>query len=349
MSVELALFSTVSQREVSTPQHQIFADAAEQVRLAEQIGFGTAWFPEHHFTNYSICPNPIMLAGHVAASTSRIRVGPAVVVVPLHHPIRVLEELALLDQLSGGRLAVGLGGGYQEHEFAKFGRDIRKNQTYIIEFLDILDQFLRAGSIELDGELGTIPPTRFTLRTQQANPPIFLASGTSAAPIAQRIAARGYCPIVSMVGNSTATMIDKHKAIEAAYREAGGEADTMPFALNQYMYVTRDLAEARRAAEAVRYVLRMHAAMRRPEASLDGSLLKEMPFDGEPSADELIERLAIGEPSKVADHLNHQLDAMRASQLSFIMGLPGLSSADTLRSMHSFGQDVLPKLQGWAA
>lgn len=197
----------------------------------------------------------------------------------------------------------------------------------------------------MDGEFGTIPRTRFTLRPQQSNPPIFLASGTSTPPVMRRIVERGYCPIVSMVGNSTATMIEKYRAIETVYRAGGGDADSMPFALNQYMYVTRDRADARRAAEAVRYVLRVHAAMRRPQADLDGSVFTEVPFEGEPSVDELIERLAIGDPGKVAEHLDHQLDTMRPSQLSFIMGLPGMSSMDTLRSMHTFGDEVLPKLE----
>jgi alkanesulfonate monooxygenase SsuD/methylene tetrahydromethanopterin reductase-like flavin-dependent oxidoreductase (luciferase family) len=347
--MEFALFSTVSQRDDTRSQHQIFSDACDQVGLAEQIGFGTAWFPEHHFTNYSICPNPTMLAAYVAAKTSRIKVGPAVVVVPLHHPIRVIEELALLDQLSDGRLAVGLGGGYQEFEFHKFGLDMAKNRTYFSDFLEIFEQYLHTGTIEFHGELASIPKTLFTLRPKQQHPPVYIASGTTEPTVQKRMIHGGYASIVSMVGNSTAAMIERHRAIERAYRESGGAEAVMPFALNQYMYVTRDPAEARQAAEAVIYVMRVHAAMKSRHVQLDGSLMKDVPFDGEPSVDDLLTRLAIGHPDVVAERLAEQIRAMKPQQMSFIMGLPGMSARDTLSSMTCFGEFVVPQLQSLAA
>ncbi|MDQ0137778.1 alkanesulfonate monooxygenase SsuD/methylene tetrahydromethanopterin reductase-like flavin-dependent oxidoreductase (luciferase family) [Neorhizobium galegae] len=344
--MELALFSTVSQRDSTYNQHQIFSNATDQVRLAEQLGFGTAWFPEHHFTNYSICPNATMLAGYVAGRTSKIKVGPAVVVVPLHHPIRVLEELALVDQLSDGRLAIGLGGGYQEFEFFKFGRDMSKNRVYFSEFLDIFDQYMRTGGIELDGELAQIPKTLFTLKLKQKAPAVYVASGTGEEIVQKRMIAGNYAAIVSMVGNTTAIMAERHRQIELAYRKAGGAEAVMPFALNQYLYVTRDPAEARRAAESVIYVMRVHSAMKGKNVQLDGSLMKDVPFEGEPTVDEILSRLSIGDPEVVAERLNQQINLMSPKQMSFIMGLPGLSSKDILRSMESFGNYVIPKLKG---
>jgi len=342
--MELALFSTVSQRDQSKTQNKIFMEACDQVAFAEQLGFGTAWFPEHHFTNYSICPNPTMLAAYVAARTSRIRVGPAVVVVPLHHPIRVIEELALLDQLSDGRLAIGLGGGYQEFEFHKFGLDIAHNRAYFSDFLDIFDQYMKTGEIEFDGALASIPKTLFTLRPKQTAPQVFIASGTAEPSVQERMIAGNYASIVSMVGNSTDWVIDKHRQIEHVYRACGGTAAVMPFALNQYLYVTRDPKAARKAAEAVIYVMRVHSAMRNKYAQLDGSLMKDLPAPNEPSVDELLERLAIGAPETVAERLSRQVRDLQPMQMSFIMGLPGMTSQETLASMELLGTGVLPHL-----
>lgn len=347
--MEIALFSTVSQRDQNKSQHAIFSEACDQVRLAEQLGFGTAWFPEHHFTNYSICPNATMLAAYVAGRTTKIHVGPAVVVVPLHHPIRVVEELAFVDQLSDGRLSIGLGGGYQEFEFHKFGRDMAKNRTYFLNFLDIFDQYMKTGSIAFDGDLATIPKTHFTLRTKQKAPAVYLASGTTEEAVQKQMCANGYASIISMVGNPTSVLVERHSQIEKVYRDAGGAEDIMPFALNQYLYVTRDPAEARRAAEAVIYVMRVHAAMKSKNVELNGSMMKDVPFPGEPTVDELLARLSIGDPDTVAARLNEQIRLMKPKQLSFIMGLPGMSSRDTLVSMECFGKYVMPQLVPSAA
>ncbi|MDH6147557.1 MULTISPECIES: LLM class flavin-dependent oxidoreductase [Paraburkholderia] len=342
--MELALFSTVSQRDPAKSQNSIFMEACDQVGLAEQLGFGTAWFPEHHFTNYSICPNPTMLAAYAAARTSRIKVGPAVVVVPLHHPIRVVEELALLDQLSDGRLAIGLGGGYQEFEFHKFGLEIAKNRAYFSDFLEIFNQYMSTGAIEFDGTLASIPKTLFTLRPKQRAPQVYIASGTTDAAVQKRMVSGQYASIVSMVANSTDWVIEKRGQIEEVYRACGGPAPVMPFALNQYLYVTQDPKAARKAAEAVIYVIRVHAAMKNKEAQLDGSLMKNEPAPNEPTVDELLGRLAIGDPETVAERLVRQRRALRPVQMSFIMGLPGMSSAETLVSMELFGKSVMPHL-----
>jgi alkanesulfonate monooxygenase SsuD/methylene tetrahydromethanopterin reductase-like flavin-dependent oxidoreductase (luciferase family) len=285
-----------------------------------------------------------MLAAFVAAKTTRIRVGPAVVVVPLHHPIRILEELALLDQLSDGRVSIGLGGGYQEFEFHKFGADMANNRAAFADFMQIFHQYTTTGVVEHVGEVSSIPRTAFTLRLKQRRPAVFIASGTSEPAVQRRMVDGGYASIVSMVGNTTAAMVERHRAINRAYRAAGGTAERMPFAYNQYMYVTHDPVQARRAAESVLYVMRVHAAMKSKDVQLDGSFMKDVPFEGEPSVETLLGRLAIGDPSTVAERLQEQMKQMQPTTMSFIMGLPGISHADVMQSMECFATDVMPGL-----
>ena len=131
--MQFGLFSLMTRRERSQTPRQIYADMVEHVRLAEQMGFDVAWFAEHHFSNYCLCPSPLTLAMFVAPQTSRIRLGPAVVVAPLYQPLRLLEDIAVLDSVSNGRLVLGLGSGYQQYEFHKFGVDLKAGRDILLE------------------------------------------------------------------------------------------------------------------------------------------------------------------------------------------------------------------------
>lgn len=94
----------------------------EEVRLMEALGYWCCWFAEHHFAGYALMPDCLLMAAAAARETSRIRLGAGVVVLPFqHHPIRVVEQAAMMDCLSKGRLELGFGRGYQPHEFTGFG------------------------------------------------------------------------------------------------------------------------------------------------------------------------------------------------------------------------------------
>src|SRR5438876_11676756 len=95
----------------------IVRDEVDQMVLAEDLGYDSIWLTEHHYADYGLSSAPSVLLATVAARTTRIRLGMAVYVVPFHHPLRLAEETASLDILSGGRLTVGLGRGNRPLEF----------------------------------------------------------------------------------------------------------------------------------------------------------------------------------------------------------------------------------------
>ena len=111
--MDFGVFNLLQHRDRSKSPHQVIEEALSHTRLAEELGFGRVWFAEHHFSNYSLCPSPLIFCAQAAAMTKRIRVGSAVRILPLHEPARVIAEIALVDTLSGGRLDVGVGSGYQ--------------------------------------------------------------------------------------------------------------------------------------------------------------------------------------------------------------------------------------------
>ena len=108
----------------------------DQAVYAETIGMHSAWIGEHHFNRRGCVPVPVV--ANIAAHTQRIRLGPAVVVLPIHHPIHVAEEWASLDQLSGGRVDFATARGYDIQEFAPFGTDFQDSADVFSEGLDLL-------------------------------------------------------------------------------------------------------------------------------------------------------------------------------------------------------------------
>src|ERR671936_2513032 len=106
------------------PSDEVYARAIEQAQAAEDLGFRNVWLAEHHFSTYGYLGRPVQLATYIAAKTTTLRVGTAVIVVPLHHPLVIAEEIATLDLLAGGRVDIGLGRGYQRYEFERLGLEI---------------------------------------------------------------------------------------------------------------------------------------------------------------------------------------------------------------------------------
>ena len=103
---------------------EMYARAVEHAQAAEALGFRNIWLAEHHFSTYGYLARPVQLATYLAAKTTRLRVGTAVIVVPLHHPLIIAEEIATLDLLAGGRVDIGLGRGYQHYEFERLGLEL---------------------------------------------------------------------------------------------------------------------------------------------------------------------------------------------------------------------------------
>src|SRR5215475_2336724 len=114
-------------------------EQVDQACFAETAGFAGIWLTEHNFTGESVYCDPIPLASVVAARTSRIRIGFAVIQLSLRHPIRLATQLALLDNLSGGRLDVGVGHGtnYNEYEFMGYGLRSHDSRERMAETLDV--------------------------------------------------------------------------------------------------------------------------------------------------------------------------------------------------------------------
>lgn len=338
--MELGLFSLLPQRDICKPVGEVYGETLDLIGLAEEIGFDTAWLTEHHFGNYCMCPSPLMLASHVAARTTRIRLGMAVLVLPLYHPMRLLEEIGMVDQLSGGRLVLGYGSGYQAFEFERFGLDLKDNWAITHEILDILEMGMAEGRVAYEGKHFTVPEAGIGVPVMQTpRPPVFIA-GNEPGYLA-RAARSGYTPIVTVGGGGLDALLGVRSHIEKHFAGAG-HTGPLPFAINRTVYVTDDKADARDAAERVLYTMRLVMAFRAHTEEIRGIEVLPKPFENEPPVETILENLPIGDAESCAEKIAHEVKATGAGHFSMFCQFGGLDHGRARRSLERIGGEVLP-------
>lgn len=153
----------------------------EQVTLAEELGWECQWFTEHHFLQYGgPIPNPAIMLAAAAARTSRIRLGSAISILPLHHPIQTAEDYAMVDALSGGRLEFGIGRGNTLLDYEHYGISRDESHARLNESLDIIRKAWSQERFSHHGEYWRIDDCTLTPRPEQSAagglPPIWVAS-----------------------------------------------------------------------------------------------------------------------------------------------------------------------------
>lgn len=117
---------------------QVYARALDRIAIMDQTGFDAVWLAEHHFSDFSVCPSVHMVGTLAAARTRRLRIGTAVSLAPFYHPLRLAEEVALLDVISGGRVNWGAGRGFARVEFENFGVPPEESSSRFREAVEIV-------------------------------------------------------------------------------------------------------------------------------------------------------------------------------------------------------------------
>jgi alkanesulfonate monooxygenase SsuD/methylene tetrahydromethanopterin reductase-like flavin-dependent oxidoreductase (luciferase family) len=238
------------------PHRAVHARVTQEVLRADAMGFDYAWVAEHHFSNqYGIMPDVFVYAGYLAALTKRIKIGTAVVTLPLANPLRVAENAAFVDILSNGRFALGLGSGYRQYEFDGFGVDFDARRDIQEEALPLLMQLFRSKrvdhrgrhfNVKVDGDYELFPHAQ-----QLPHPPILLAGATD-----RSIAVAGRMGFGLML--STWTPFEGLAKQVRHYREAletaPAEARTNPgfghVDIARWVYVAETDAKAKAESEA---------------------------------------------------------------------------------------------------
>ena len=238
MKVGLAL-NMLSQ--AGRPDAAVVAEHLALGDLAEPLGFDSLFALEHHFTGYAMSPSPCQLLSYFAGRTRRITLGTAVIVLPWHDPIRVAEEIALLDVLSGGRTVFGFGRGAASVEYEGFRIDQGEARPRFIEAAKIIQLALTRDSFAFDGEFFSIPHT--SIRPRSVSHPERRFYGTAVSPDSVEVMAKlGFSMLVIMQNEWPKAAADIHRFNAIAAAE--GYAPRPPMILTNV-----SVAESRAEAE----------------------------------------------------------------------------------------------------
>lgn len=177
-------------------QREIYAEGFEHMRAAERLGFASLWAPEHHLTEDGYNPAPLPLLAAMAARTERVQLGTAVLLLPFHHPVLVAEEAAVVDNLSGGRLVLGVALGYRVSEFANLGVDRRGRGARLEEGIEVIRRCWTEERFSFHGRHFQLRDVACAPRpVQRPHPPIVLGARSPAAAVR---AARLGLPLMPM-------------------------------------------------------------------------------------------------------------------------------------------------------
>jgi len=180
------------------PTGPLYRDSVDQAVWAEGLGFGSAWFSEHHFADDDYLSSPLLLAGAVGTRTTRMRVGTNVVVAALHHPVRLAEDSTALALLTGDRFDLGVALGYHEREFAAFGQRVRQRPSLLEDAIEVVRRAWTPGREPHHGKRFSSPDLPVTPAPE--NPPRLLVGAQS--PVGIDRAAR--------MGDGVITLSNQH-------------------------------------------------------------------------------------------------------------------------------------------
>jgi alkanesulfonate monooxygenase SsuD/methylene tetrahydromethanopterin reductase-like flavin-dependent oxidoreductase (luciferase family) len=188
---ELTLAYDMRAPDFGAPPAELYRAAVEQCAWADRLGFASAVVMEHHATTDGYLPSPVVLGAAIAAVTERMLVRLSLVLLPLYHPLKAAEDLAVLDLVSGGRLRLTVGLGYREEEYRQFGVNIKRRPSLMEEAVEALKQAWTGEPFEFRGETVRVLPRP----AQRPRPDIYMGG---ASPASARRAARiadGYQPL----------------------------------------------------------------------------------------------------------------------------------------------------------
>src|SRR6266851_2678309 len=280
------LFTSHSNVDVEPyPHRDVHARVTREILRADELGFDYAWVAEHHFSNqYGIMPDVFVYAGYLAALTKRIRIGTAVVTLPLANPLRVAENAAFIDILSNGRFTLGLGSGYRQYEFDGFGVDFEARRDIQEEALPLLMDMLRSKRVDHRGKHFRVKVDDeyelFPHALQEPHPPVFLDAVRGAGQASEAIPRRARGDARFLARQPVARPC-RHRPLglcrrdrrQGARRERGRHpAPPEPFRQRPHFGLSRHGGERRRQRARLR-----HARARHHPARLAGDGGREGP------------------------------------------------------------------------
>jgi alkanesulfonate monooxygenase SsuD/methylene tetrahydromethanopterin reductase-like flavin-dependent oxidoreductase (luciferase family) len=329
----------------------------DQMVWTEELGFDSVWLTEHHFIDYGLSVDPLMLACAGASRTQRIRFGLAAAILPFHNPLRLAEQAALVDIISNGRLDMGVGRGNRPEEFRGFQVPQHENREIFEEALEILTKAWTQESVSFEGRHFRVPPGVRVIPkpVQQPTPPIYQVCVSKES--IENTALRGW-PMLNSVLYGPLDKLPENRAIYIAALEKAGTPEAKKqwlldrWGVSRHIYVAdtdaQALADTKDAEMWYQESLRKfqipdriedaHPSLQ-PGFRAQAERLKTVNWD-----DLVRDTVAFGSPDTVARKIETMRD-MGIGQVLCWMNFGGLAQDKIKRSMELFAREVMPRFR----
>ena len=312
---------------------RFYGECLEEIEEGERLGFTGVWLSEHHFVDDGYLPSPLVVAAAIAARTKTMTIGTNVLLLPMHHPLRIAEDAAVADLISGGRFVLGVGQGYVQHEFETLGFERKYRPSLFEEGVEIIRRAWEEGRIGYQGKRWQFENLPFGPRLERP-PPIYI--GAVADPAIDR-AARMADGFLASAAWGAGNVVMYRKVQEALARHGRADAD-FPCVASGLVYVREDSGRSRsEVAPAIAYQRSRYA-----EWGTDRGRPKPEPIRPE---DLSWERYFVGNPNEVADGLARLHEEAPYDHFCFWARLPGITHEQALNSMRLFASEVAPRVR----
>ncbi len=309
-----------------------YAECLEEIEEGERLGFTDVWLSEHHFVDDGYLPSPLVVAAAIAARTTRMGIGTNVLLLPMHHPLRVAEDAAVVDLLSGGRFTLGVGQGYVQHEFETLGLNRKNRPSLFEEGVQVIRRAWEKGRIGFEGKRWRFEDLPFGPRLERKLPIYF---GAFAEPAIDRAARMADGFLASAGGGAFG---ETYRRVRKALARHGRAAEDFPYVASGVVYVHEDAGRAKEiVAPAIAYQRTRYA-----EWSTDRDKPKPDPISPE---DLPWERYLVGGPGEVAEGLIELHQRAPFDHFCFWARLPGLTHERALASLRLFASEVAPSVR----
>jgi alkanesulfonate monooxygenase SsuD/methylene tetrahydromethanopterin reductase-like flavin-dependent oxidoreductase (luciferase family) len=336
-------FNLMGYRTPGTKAHELYDNAVEQVKAAEANGFEIAWFAEHHFSNYCVCPSPLMMLARLAGETKRIKLGSAVVVMPLYEPVRLISEIGMVDALTHGRLVLGIGSGYQPYEFERFGEDLKDSVPKLFEIMEMLELAFTRETFSYEGKYFKLPQTHIASRPVKGLPDVWVAGDNP--DLHQMAARKGWTVMLTPRHATVPQLLDMRERLAGMYAAQGLDRTRVAIAPLRHVCITDSKAEASSFLDNVRHQIRLSQSLRFREELIDGTMLVEKPYKNEPPQEDFAKAVMVGDAETVAERLAATISAARPRHMLLHFQAGASPQKTALRSIDQFATRVKPMIE----
>ena len=333
--MEFGIFDHLDRNDL--PLKEFYEARLKLIEAYDQAGFYAYHVAEHHSTPIGMAPSPTVFLSAVAQRTKNIRFGPLVYALPLHHPLRLIEEICMLDQLSGGRLEIGFGRGSSPAEVSFYGQDPAKAQDIYTEARALIIQGLTQKTLTFEGKFFSFKDVPMELESlQKPYPPMWY--GVHSVEAAERAAHQALNMVSLDSAKDTRAYNDRYRQVWQ--RLHGDKTPTPKLGLSRFIVIAEHEQDALAAARRAYPVWHKHFYYL--YYLRGGKPTHPRPAEFE----KMMERgqAVAGNPDTVTKFLQAEIDESAANYLVGQFGFGDLSLAESVRSVELFRKHIMPRL-----